>query len=66
MKVLLKEVKAFCESNYEYGYDACVECWDDDDYLEWFERKKVTTLSGFKKSYAPLISYRAEMKSTAF
>ena len=63
---LVDEVKAFCEANYEEGYDACVECWDTQDYQEFIDEWNVTSVEGFVKEYAPIKEHREDIQATAF
>jgi len=66
MKTLILEIKQFCRSNYESGYDSCVECWDSSDYAEWIEDHNIASVEDFVKSYACIIERRSEILSTAF
>lgn len=66
MDKLIAEIKQFCIDNYENGYDAVVECWDYNDYIEWLSIGNKKTLDEFIKSYAVIIERRSEIESTAF
>jgi hypothetical protein len=66
MDKLIAEIKAFCVANYENGYDSIVECFDYADMIEYIERNKITSLDDFVRSYAVIIDYKNEIKSTAF
>lgn len=66
MQNLVTEIKTFCLANYENGYDTIVECYGNTDLIEYIEDHKITCLNDFIKSYAPMISYKNEVRSTAF
>lgn len=66
MTQLLADIKAFCLAHYEEGYDSCVECWDDRDYVEFIEENNVKSVDDFVKEYAPVIGHANEIRSTAF
>jgi len=66
MTQLVADIKAFCLANYEAGYDAVVECWDAQDYVEFVEDWNISSVKGFVEAYAPVIDNRREIESTAF
>lgn len=66
MDLFVKQIKAFCKKNYNNGYDAVVECWDNSDIIEFIEQHNITSVAEFKKAYAPFIEHRNEVKATAF
>ena len=40
---LIKLAREYTEANYCNGFDSYVECFDDSDWLEFFERNEVST-----------------------
>lgn len=66
MTALLNDIKAFCKENYENGYDAVVECWDDSDHMDFIQHNEITSVEQFKKAYAPMIERRQEIEATIF
>lgn len=66
MDKLIAEIKTFCLSNYDQGYDSIVECFDYADLVEYVQSNKITSLDDFVQSYAVIIDYKNEIKSTAF
>lgn len=66
MDKLIADIKAFCLSNYDQGYDSIIECFDHADLVEWINQYQITSLTDFIASYAVVISYKNEIRSTAF
>jgi hypothetical protein len=62
---LASEIKAFCNDNFENGYDVPAMCWEDAEYLDWVEKWNVTDIESFIESYAFVIEHRKEIQSTA-
>tara|TARA_R110000744_G_scaffold362729_1_gene470842 strand:+ start:129 stop:335 length:207 start_codon:yes stop_codon:yes gene_type:complete len=63
---LAGEIKAFCNDNFESGYDVPAMCWEDIEYLDWIEEFNVTGIDSFIDSYSFMIEHRKEIQSTAF
>ena len=64
--MLIDTIKKFCLENYENGYDEFVECYDDVELGEYILDYGIQSLADFKRIAAHRISYREEIKSTAF
>jgi len=66
MTKLIDNIRKYCIENYENGYDSCVECWDEDDYIFWVLDNNVKSVKGFIKSYAFIIKRDEEMQKTVW
>ena len=66
MDKLINDIKKYANNNYDCGYDIIVECWDEARYITWVKTYNVETLEQFIESYAFMIDYTNDIKSTAY
>ena len=63
---LVTELEEFCKANYEKGYDACVECWEKPEWVEFIADFNVTSVEDFVKEYQFIIDHANEIRATAW
>lgn len=66
----IEYAKSIALKHYEQGGDGMIECWDKQDFLDWFERYQLTTREQIHKECLQLFGLwheRAEgIRNTAF